>query len=100
MRLLTYFYSAFFIDFSGCETQNGEIRKKLVTAFINGYQKYLTLTISDIIKAIQLVWCIEAGWWIRESVFNEQENSKVLRFTEEINWVTENWFELEKILEG
>lgn len=79
---------------------DGKISRGLVLAFISGYQKYLPLTIFDIIKAIKLAWCIEVGWWIHESVFNGQENVKVLRFAEEINWVTDNWFELQKILES
>lgn len=66
-------------------------------AFLEGYSQHLALTLPDMADALRLAWCIEAPWWIRPEFFREN-NEKVIRFKDEMLWLTEHWLELDSIL--
>lgn len=68
-----------------------------ISAFVEGYSQYITLTLPDVADALRLAWCIEAPWWIRPERFREN-TEKVVRFKDEMLWLTEHWFELDSLL--
>lgn len=65
-----------------------------IDAFIKGYSEYIQIDISDIVNALRLSWCKEVRWWITQRCF-EETRSKVVRFRDEMMWLTDNWFNLE-----
>ncbi|MEG2918263.1 MAG: phosphotransferase [Clostridium sp.] len=68
-----------------------------VCAFIEGYSQHSTLTLTNIVDALRLSWCIEIPWWIQPKFFGEcGEIPK--RFKDEMLWLTEHWFELDSLL--
>jgi homoserine kinase type II len=77
--------------------KNEDFNVNLVNAFISGYQEHLEMNISHIANAMRLSWCIETPWWIYYGNFINP-TIKAARFRDEIIWLTDNWFELEYIL--
>lgn len=67
-----------------------------VCAFIDGYSNHSRLKLSDMVNILQLTWCIEIPWWIQPEFFRKN-NEKVIRFKDEMIWLTEHWFELNSI---
>ncbi len=65
--------------------------------FINGYSTYLPLTAKDVADALRITWCIEVPWWIHPAVF-AGGSDKILRFKDEMLWLTAHWTELESLL--
>ncbi|HML46636.1 MAG TPA: phosphotransferase, partial [Clostridia bacterium] len=68
-----------------------------ICAFLEGYSRHAALTMPNIADALRLSWCIEAPWWIRPERFGDN-SAKVLRFRDELLWLTEHWFEIDSIL--
>jgi homoserine kinase type II len=68
-----------------------------IAAFLEGYSQLSALTMPDIADALRLSWCIEVPWWIQPAFF-EESREKVVRFKDEIVWLTEHWFELDSML--
>ena len=68
-----------------------------IGAFLEGYTQHSELTLSDIADALRLSWCMEVPWWIRPKFFGDNRE-KVVRFKDEILWLTEHWFELDSLL--
>jgi len=68
-----------------------------VHAFLEGYSQHSVLSLPNIVNALRLSWCIEVPWWIHPVFFSEKRE-KVVRFRDEILWLTEHWFELEHLL--
>jgi homoserine kinase type II len=68
-----------------------------IYAFLEGYSQHLVLTLPNIADALRLSWCIEVPWWIQPEFFREN-NEKVVRFKDEMLWLTEHWFELDSLL--
>ena len=66
-------------------------------AFLEGYTQHLALTMPDIADALRLSWCIEVPWWIQPELFRENRE-KIVRFKNEMLWLTEYWFELDSLL--
>ncbi len=66
-------------------------------AFLEGYSQHLALTLTDIADALRLSWCIEVTWWIKPELFRANRE-KVVRFKNEMLWLTEHWFELDSII--
>lgn len=77
--------------------ENGKLNMEKVNAFICGYSNQSVLKKSDIIDALRITWCIEMPWWFSPETY-KTIGRKVLRYRSEIEWVTENWFELEEIM--
>ena len=77
--------------------EDNRINIEKTHAFIEGYSQHLTLTLPNVVDALRLSWCIETPWWIQPEFF--QENSKtVVRFKDEMLWLTEHWFELDSLV--
>jgi homoserine kinase type II len=68
-----------------------------VHAFVDGYSQHLALTLPNIADALRLSWCIEIPWWIQPEFFTGNRD-KVVRFKDEVLWLTEHWFELDSVL--
>jgi homoserine kinase type II len=68
-----------------------------IHAFLNGYSRHSALILPNITDALRLSWCIEIPWWIQPEFFREN-NAKVVRFKDEMLWLTEHWFELDSLL--
>jgi homoserine kinase type II len=68
-----------------------------INAFVEGYSQHLVLSLLNIADALRLSWCIEVPWWIQPQFF-QKNNAKVVRFKDEMLWLTEHWFELDSLL--
>lgn len=77
---------------------NGKLDVKKIDIFLNGYNTITKLTIDDVIKAFKIVWVNEVHLWIKSDYYNNKNTKKVEKFIQEINWITNNWFDLEKII--
>lgn len=71
-----------------------KITLEKVDAFLEGYTQHLALDMGDISDALRLSWCIETPWWIQPNFFRV-EREKVVRFKNEMLWLTEHWFEID-----
>ncbi len=65
-----------------------------IKEFVSGYQKYLPLTMENIMSALKITWCIEVIWWIQEEFF-VSDRGKATVFRDEIIWLTNNYFKLD-----
>lgn len=81
-----------------CLDNNGQINKELLINLIEGYNSISKLTIEDLINGIKILWCLEVGLWIKEAYYIDNTPEKVKKFMCEINWITDNWFDLENII--
>lgn len=70
---------------------------KKIYAFMEGYSQHSELTMPDMADALRLSWCMEIPWWIQPEFFETNEE-KVVRFKDEMLWLTEHWFELDSLL--
>ncbi len=61
-----------------------------IQAFMEGYSEYEPLTAEDIKDALKITWCIETPWWIHPALFKGAAE-KVVRFRDEVLWLTEHW---------
>jgi len=77
--------------------ENNQMNTEKIVAFMDGYSRHLALTLPDIAYALRLSWCIEILWWIQPAFFTESRE-KVVRFKDEMLWLTEHWFELDSIV--
>lgn len=68
-----------------------------VRAFLEGYSQHYDFTLADMAEALRLTWCIETPWWILPGCFGD---CSVIpkRFRDEMLWLTEHWFELDRLL--
>ena len=57
----------------------------------------MPLELEDIVDALKITWCLEAPWWIVPRAF-ASESGKILRFKDELGWLTSHWFELESLV--
>ncbi len=69
-----------------------------IDAFLVGYNRHLPLSRADIADAFRLAWCVETPWWIQPQFFGQCQEEKVMRFRDEMLWLTENWFDLDAML--
>lgn len=69
-----------------------------IETFAKGYIQHMSLTDDDIVKSLKVVWVNEVDIWIKERYYRNYNPPKVQRFMQEINWITENWFELDNIV--
>lgn len=86
------------IFFTFCLDNNGQINKELLINLVEGYNSISKLTIEDLINGIKILWCLEVGLWIKEAYYIDNTPEKVKKFMFEINWITDNWFDLENII--
>ncbi|MHB1154564.1 MAG: phosphotransferase [Eubacteriales bacterium] len=77
--------------------KDNRINIRKIFAFLEGYSQHLVLTLPNIADALRLTWCIEVTWWIQSEFFRENRK-KVVRFKDEILWLTEHWFELDSLI--
>lgn len=82
-----------------CLDNNGKINKQLVDALLKGYNKNNKANIQDIIDGIRVIWCLEVNLWSKEEYYTDHNPTKVEKFIYEINWITDNWFKLEEIIQ-
>lgn len=75
-------------------TEKG-IARENVQALLQGYNTIKPLTVEKLVQALRVAWLSEATWWIGPQA--EQLTGKALRFREDMLWLTENYFNLEKI---
>lgn len=73
------------------------INMEIVHAFLEGYARHAPLTMRDIADALRLSWCLEIPWWIQPGYF-EETTAKVVRFRQEMLWLTECWDVLDDML--
>ncbi len=71
-----------------------------IDAFLSGYNRHLPLSRRDIADALRLVWCVEADWWVLPHFFCGDSPPKVARFRDEIVWLTENWAQIDAMLQS
>ena len=85
-----------FVDFSKefIENHEGGIEneKNTIYSIVN------TMTELTEINGIKILWCLEVGLWIKEAYYIDNTPEKVKKFMFEINWITDNWFDLENII--
>jgi homoserine kinase type II len=74
---------------------NNYMRLDIVKNFIKGYNKSSNLSVKDVICSMRLLYCLESFWWLIRDDKNNDGPAK--RFAEEMDWLTINWFNLEKI---
>ncbi len=65
---------------------------------VSGYHEVSPITPYHVKRALQLTWMIEVDYWMHPIYFEENVKHKLVEFREEIAWLTENWFELEALL--
>lgn len=66
---------------------------------VSGYGEVSPITPYHVKRALQLTWMIEVDYWMHPFYFEEKVKHKLVEFREEIAWLTENWFELDSLLE-
>lgn len=78
--------------------ENGSLNLNKIQAFLEGYTRHFNLTQSNIADALRLTWCMEVPWWLHPGTFEESAHSKIVRFRNEILWLTAHWSELDDML--
>lgn len=78
--------------------EDGKLNAGKIAAFVDGYARHLPLKLADVADAFRITWCVEVPWWIQPSFFEENHN-KVLRFRDEMIWLTENWSQLDSLIQ-
>jgi homoserine kinase type II len=68
----------------------------IINAFVEGYSRHGALALSDMADILRLTWCMEVPWWIQPEFF-EENHAKVVRFKDEMLWLTEHWFDLDNL---
>lgn len=81
-----------------CLDMKGNINKQLLEKLIEGYNKYKDFSLENLIQGIKAIWCLEVNLWIKETYYVDNNPDKVNKFISEINWITDNWFNLNEIL--
>ncbi|MBQ8508933.1 MAG: phosphotransferase [Clostridia bacterium] len=77
--------------------KNGRLDADRVHALMDGYAGCAPLTMADLPDILRLTWCIEVPWWIQPMILCEGSSPKILRFRDELVWLTENWFALDSV---
>ena len=77
--------------------EDNKLNLNKVQAFVDGYSKHFPLKLADIADALRISWCIETPWWIQVESFRDSKK-KIVRFKDEILWLTKHWFELDNLL--
>jgi homoserine kinase type II len=77
--------------------KDNQLDIKKIHAFMDGYTQYSVLAMHDIADAFRLSWCMEIPWWIQPEFFRE-DREKVVRFKDEMLWLTEHWSQLDSLL--
>jgi homoserine kinase type II len=90
-----YVYQEFDISrpILSCCLEEGKMDFQKVSAFVEGYRQFKPLTRKQLVRSIKLTWWREAEWVRVE----EKQNSSLKRFSEENNWIGENWDKLERL---
>ncbi|MXQ54965.1 phosphotransferase [Shimazuella alba] len=74
---------------SGCIDENG-LNKAKLDSFFKGYQEWFpSFELKDLGRALQLLWIVEAPWWIKTDI--EKCSVVPQRFFLEIEWLQKNW---------
>lgn len=81
-----------------CLDKKGHINKKILEKLIEGYNKYKDFSLEKLVQGLKAIWCLEVNLWIKEAYYVDKNPDKVNKFISEINWITENWFNLTEIL--
>ncbi len=76
---------------------DGALAMEKVCAFLEGYGRVRPAPSPA--DALRLVWCLEFPWWMQPKLFGSVP-PKVARFRDEIGWITDHWFELDRLLMG
>lgn len=66
-------------------------------ALIKGYNKYIKIDNNDINDSLKIVWINESNIWLQERYFRNYNPPKVQKFISEIEWITNNWFNMNVI---
>lgn len=77
--------------------KDGRLDMEIIHAFAEGYSRHGALSLSDMADILRLTWCMEVPWWIQPEFF-EENHAKVMRFKDEMLWLTEHWFDLDNLL--
>lgn len=77
--------------------KNSKLDLQIISSFLQGYNKCIPFTAKDLIDALKITWCLEIFWWVQPEVY-ENGSPKILRFKDEMVWMTDHWFDLETIL--
>lgn len=93
ISFVLYDIARIFLTF--CLDNEGNVNKELLSELISGYGN---ISLDELCKGIRLLWCIEVSLWIKEAYYVDKNPEKVDKFIYEINWITENWDNLENIL--
>lgn len=74
--------------------RDGRLDPGLIRAFLEGYTRHQPLSLENIADALRLSWCVEIPWWIQPRYFTETRG-KVVRFREELLWLTAHWHDID-----
>ena len=76
--------------------KDGHLDISIINAFVQGYSMHGALALSDMADILRLTWFMEIPWWIQPEFF-EENHAKVVRFKDEMLWLTARWFELDSL---
>ncbi|WP_127588433.1 phosphotransferase enzyme family protein [Paenibacillus koleovorans] len=77
---------------------NDRLDLSRVAAFVAAYREAYELPVGGLPAAFRLLWCREAGWWLKGTY--EEWSVPPKRFAEELIWLTEQWETLDELLGG
>ncbi len=69
---------------------------KKAGAFVKGYRRHRPLSEQDVKRALVMSWLIEIPWWIQRGSFGAGVSEKVMRFVEEMRYLSENMSDFER----
>lgn len=83
-----------------CLNEDGVVNKKLLKSLLDGFNSIANnkITLNDLVDGIKILWCLEVDLWIKEAYYVDETPKKVLKFINEINWITDNWQKLKEEL--
>ncbi|TCS96875.1 phosphotransferase [Hazenella coriacea] len=80
-----------------CSLKENRLNLDLTSAFLQGYNQFVSFTSKELVRSFRLIWCQESAKWVRPEM--EERPGTAKRFAEEVLWITKYWDELEEILQ-
>lgn len=81
---------------SGCVSEEKGMDEQKVISFLEGYQEFCPdFKLSDLGRALQLIWAKETPWWLTSDIEERSEVPK--RFFAEMEWLQNHWEEIKSI---
>ena len=74
------------------KNDNFDLQK--VKALMTGYNKYIKIDDEEINDSLKVVWINESNIWLQERYYRNYNPPKVQKFISEMEWITNNWFNI------